>query len=320
MTATDTPRIVVADPLSAGGLALLKQHAEVLVPADAAALREVLPGGDALIVRSQTNVTADLLAIGERLRIVGRAGIGIDNIDVAAATDRGILVVNAPLGNVRSTAEHTIALLFALARRVVSADAAVRSGAWKKGYEGMQVSGKRLGLIGAGKVGRQVAEMATGVGMEVVAHDPYIPEDAWPTLGLRSVSFEELLKSSDVVTIHVPKGPETRNLIGAAELADMKTGSYLINCARGGLVDEAALAAALASGHLAGAAVDVYEQEPVIDSPLLSAPNTILTPHVAASTREAQAQVSADIAAQILDFFAGRQVDYPINPSVLGKV
>jgi D-3-phosphoglycerate dehydrogenase / 2-oxoglutarate reductase len=320
MTVVDTPRIVVADPLSAGGLALLREHADVLLPDDLAALHDMLPDGDALIVRSRTQVTADLLEVGERLRIVARAGIGVDNIDVDAATDRGILVVNAPLGNVRSTAEHTIALLFALARRVVAADAAVRSGVWKTGYEGMQLSGKRLGLIGAGKVGRQVAAMAVGVGMEVVAHDPYLPADAWPALGLQSVSLDELLLSADVVTIHVPKGPETRNLIGAPELARMKAGSYLINCARGGLVDEAALAAALASGHLAGAAVDVYEHEPAVDTPLLTAPNTILTPHVAASTREAQVQVSADIANQVIDFFAGREVDYPINPSVLGKV
>jgi D-3-phosphoglycerate dehydrogenase len=320
MTATHTPRIAVADPLGASGLALLREHAEVVVTDDAAALRDVLPESDALIVRSRTKVTADLLATGGRLRIVGRAGIGVDNIDVAAATDRGILIVNAPLGNVRSTAEHTIALLFALARRVVAADAAVRSGAWKTGYEGMQVSGKRLGLVGAGKVGRQVAVMAAGVGMEVVAFDPYIADGAWSALGLQSVAFDELLATADVVTIHVPKGPETKNLIGAPELARMKAGAYLINCARGGLVDEGALAAALASGHLSGAAVDVYEQEPVTDSPLLGAPNTILTPHVAASTREAQAQVSTDIAAQVIDFFAGRTVDYPINPSVLGKV
>src|SRR5947209_3866390 len=166
MTASTTPRIVVADPLSNSGLDLLREHAEVVVADDAPALQEHLPQSDALIVRSRTKVTADLLALGEQLQIVGRAGIGVDNIDVPAATDRGILVVNAPLGNVRSTAEHTVALLFALARRVVAADRATRDGTWKTGYEGMQVSGKQLGVIGAGKVGRQVAGMAVGVGMD----------------------------------------------------------------------------------------------------------------------------------------------------------
>lgn len=320
MSAVMTPRIVVADPLSVSGLDLLREHADVVVADDASTLEQQLPVSDALIVRSRTKVTADLLAQGKRLQIVGRAGIGVDNIDVDAATGRGILVVNAPLGNVRSTAEHTIALLFALARRVVAADRATRDGTWKTGYEGMQVTGKRLGVIGAGKVGRQVAQIASAVGMDVVAYDPYLSIEAWESIGIQQVSFDELLSTSDVITLHVPMAAETRNLIGAGQLAMMKSGAYLINCARGGLVHEAALAAALTDGRLAGAAVDVYEEEPVTKSPLLAAPNLILTPHVAASTREAQAQVSADIAEQVLDFFAGRPVSYAINPSVLRKV
>lgn len=320
MSITANPRIVVADSLSSSGLDLLREHAEVVVAEDAPALREELPVSDALIVRSRTKVTADLLARGERLQIVGRAGIGVDNIDVLAATDRGILVVNAPLGNVRSTAEHTIALLFALARRIVAADRATRDGTWKSGYEGMQVAGKRLGILGAGKVGRQVAAIATGVGMDVVAYDPFLPDYAWAEIGIAQVSFDELLSTSDVVTIHVPISADTRSLIGEAQMRTMKSSAYLINCARGGLVDEEALAASLHEGRLAGAAVDVFEEEPVTTSPLLTAPNIILTPHVAASTREAQAQVSSDIAVQVLDFFAGRPVAYPINPSVLGKV
>jgi D-3-phosphoglycerate dehydrogenase len=311
------PRVVVADPLAPSGLELLRERLEVVVPEGPAELERTLPTSQALVVRSRTRVTADLLRSGQELRLVARAGIGVDNIDVPAATERGILVINSPLGNVRSTAEHTIALLFALARRVVAADTAVRSGRWKEGYQGMQLAGKRLGVIGAGKVGAQVAAMAAGIGMEVVAYDPYLPSQAFAERGLRAVDLDELLATADVVTVHVPLGEETRGLIGAEELARMRRGSYLINCARGGLIDEAALAKALVDGHLAGAALDVFEAEPLADSPLLETPNTILTPHVAASTREAQLQVSTDIAAQVLDFFAGKPVAYPVNPTVL---
>jgi D-3-phosphoglycerate dehydrogenase len=242
----------------------------------------------------------------------------VDNIDVDAATARGILVVNAPLGNVRSTAEHTLALIFALARRVTDADRAVRNGTWKAGYEGMQLAGKRLGVVGVGKIGRQVAAMGSALGMEVLAHDPHLPDTAWPELGLHPIPLDALLTSSDVVTLHVPLLDDTRGLIGAEKLGSMKRGSLLVNCARGGLVDEGALAAALVSGHLAGAALDVFEQEPLLDSPLLTAPNLILTPHVAASTREAQAQVSTDVAEAVLDFFAGKPPAFPVNPTVLG--
>jgi D-3-phosphoglycerate dehydrogenase len=187
------------------------------------------------------------------------------------------------------------------------------------GYEGVQLSGKRLGIIGAGKVGGQVAALGRALGMEVVGYDPYLPDSYWHTQGVLKLDPDELLATSDFVTLHVPLLPETRNLIGAAELARMKVGAYLINCARGGLVDEGALAEALTSGHLAGAALDVFETEPPEGSPLLAAPNVILTPHVAASTREAQSQVSTDIATQVLDYFAGRPVAYPVNPSVLTR-
>jgi D-3-phosphoglycerate dehydrogenase len=312
-----TARVVVADPLAEHGLALLRSHLEVAVPPDTRVLHEVLAESAALIVRSRTRVTADLLDRGRQLQLVARAGIGVDNIDVAAATDRGILVINAPQGNVRSTAEHTIALLFALARRITDADRAVRDGRWRAGYEGMQLAGKQIGVIGAGKVGRQVASMGAALGLQVVAHDPYLDRRAWEALGIPGVSLAELLATSDIVTLHVPFSAETAGLLGAAEFAAMKPGALLINCARGGLVDEDALADALSRGALGGAALDVFDKEPPIDSPLLSAPNLIVTPHVAASTREAQAQVSTEIAEQVVDFFAGRPVAYPINPSVL---
>jgi D-3-phosphoglycerate dehydrogenase len=317
MTVRDAPRVVVADPLAQNGLELLRERLQVVVATDQEDLQHRISDSDALVVRSRTRVTADLLDQGARLQLVARAGIGVDNVDVSAATERGILVINAPLGNVRSTAEHTLALIFALARRVVAADRAVRDGQWKTGYEGMQLAGKRLGVIGIGKVGSQVASLGTAVGMNVVACDPYISGETWVSLGLHSMDFHEVLASSDVVTLHVPLSAETRNLIGPAELVKMKEGAYLVNCARGGLVDEGALAQALTRGQLAGAALDVFEREPPVDSPLLSAPNVILTPHVAASTREAQAQVATDIAVQVLDFFSGKPVAYPVNPSVL---
>jgi D-3-phosphoglycerate dehydrogenase len=312
------PRVVVADPLAAGGLELLRSRLEVVLPANSDALRAAVPSSDALIVRSRTQVTSDLLNGAVRLRLIARAGIGVDNIDLDAATARGILVVNAPMGNVRSTAEHTLALIFALARRIPAADRAVRDGAWKDGYEGTQLAGKRLGVIGVGKIGREVAAMGAALGMQILAHDPYLPDSAWPALGLHPLPLEQLLADSDIVTIHVPLLAETRGMIGARQIAAMKPGAYLINCARGGLVDESALAAALVSGHLAGAALDVFAQEPLHDSPLLGAPNLILTPHVAASTREAQAQVSTDVAKAVLDYFAGKPPAFPVNPSVLG--
>lgn len=319
MTRVGLPRVAVADPLGQNGVELLRQKVDVVEATDGDVLRETIPQSDALVVRSRTQVTADLLEQATRLRLVARAGIGVDNIDVNAATERGILVINAPLGNVRSTAEHTLALILALARRVVAADRAVRDGRWKAGYEGMQLSGKRLGVIGAGKVGRLVASLAEAIGMEVVAHDPYLPPEEWSALRLHPTELRELLGTSDVVTLHVPLTPETRDMLDDKALAAMKEGSYLVNCARGGLVNEAALVAALRSGHLAGAALDVFEDEPLQSSPLLDAPNTLLTPHIAASTREAQAQVATDIAIQVLDFFEGRPVAYPINPSVLRK-
>jgi len=316
----DHPLVVVADPLGAQGLDLLREHLQVTVAEDEQALAEALPHAHALVVRSRTTVTADVLQTGSNLRLVARAGIGVDNIDVEAATRRNILVINAPLGNVRSTAEHTVALLFALARRVVSADLAVRNGTWKSNYEGMQVAGKALGLVGAGKVGKTVASLAQALGMNVSAYDPYLPAAAMRDLNIQSLALDALLHECDIVSLHVPLSDDTRSLIDAAALAKMKPGSYLINCARGGLVDEDSLADALARGHLAGAALDVYAHEPLRNSALLHAPNLVLSPHVAASTREAQKQVSIDIAAGVLDFFAGRPASFPINPEVLQKV
>jgi D-3-phosphoglycerate dehydrogenase / 2-oxoglutarate reductase len=313
------PRVVVADELAPAGIEMLEEELDVVLATSPARLLQTLGEAQAVVVRSRTFVTADLLDRGPRLRLVGRAGIGIDNIDVPAASSRQILVINAPLGNVQSTAEHTMALLFAMARRIIAADTSVRSGAWKAGYMGTQLAGKRLGIIGIGRIGRRVASLAHSIGMEVVACDPYVPDEAWLSMPAERLGAEELLATSDVVTLHVSLTVETENMIGAEEIGAMKRGSYLINCARGGLVDDVALARALQEGHLAGAAVDVFPQEPPSHSPLLSAPNIILTPHVAATTREAQELVSTELAAQILDFFAGRPVAFPVNPSVLAR-
>lgn len=310
-------RVVIADPLGADGIALLRRDLDV-TPAEGDDIAALLPGAAALVVRSRTQVTEDLLERGGDLRLVARAGIGVDNIDVAAATRRGILVVNAPHASVRSAAEHTLALMLAAARRLPAADAAVRSGAWRSGYQGTQLAGKTLGVVGVGKIGRQVAWLASAIGMEVIAHDPYLPPGAWDDLGLPSWPLDDLLAAADVVTLHVPLLPETRRLMDEIRLRRMKEGAILVNCARGGLVDEAAAAVLLVEGRLGGAAFDVFEEEPPADSPLFAAPHVILTPHAAASTREAQAHVAVEIAQQVLDYFAGRPVAHPVNPSVLG--
>lgn len=315
MSAPET-RVVLADPLMPDAIELMRHDLTVIEALDAALLDVEIGTAQALVVRSRTKVTDELLNHAESLRLVARAGIGVDNVDVDAATERGILVINAPLGSVRSTAEHTIALLFGLARRIPDADRAVRGGTWKTRYEGMQLLGKRLGIIGLGKVGQQVATMASAIGMEVVAHDPYLPPRAWLDLPYPHLTLGEVLGTSDVVTLHVPLVAATYHLIDQHQMAMMRPGAYLINCARGGLVDESALALMLEQGHLSGAALDVYSEEPLRHGPLLNAPNLILTPHVAASTREAQRQVSTDIAIQILDFFAGRPVAFPVNSPV----
>lgn len=316
MSASET-RVVLADPLTSDAIELMSHDLSVIEALDAGVLDVEITTAHALVVRSRTKVTNSLLDRGQSLRLVARAGIGVDNVDVDAATQRGILVINAPLGSVRSTAEHTIAMVFGLVRRIPAADRAVRDGTWKTGYEGFQLLGKRLGIVGLGKVGRQVAAMASAIGMQVVAHDPYLPPGAWADLPYPHLTLDEVLGTSDVVTLHVPLLAATYHLIGQQQLSMMRPGSYLINCARGGLVDESALALTLEHGHLAGAALDVYREEPLSRGPLLNAPNLILTPHIAASTREAQSQVSSDIATQILDFFAGRPVAFPVNPTVL---
>ena len=297
-----TYRVLVADDLAEDGLEILRQTAEVTVKKgmDEDALRELLPGFHGLVVRSATQVTARSLELVDELAVIGRAGIGVDNIDVGAATTRGIVVMNTPEAGAVTTGEHALALLLSMARRIPAADASVRSGKWEKGkFTGRELNRKQLGVLGLGRIGRVVAERAHGLGMLIAAYDPFVQQANAPQ-GVRMLTLEELLQTSDFVTVHVPLSNETRHLLSRERLLQMKPGSHLVHAARGGIVDERALCEVLAEGHLAGAAVDVFEHEPLAaDSPLRDAPNLILTPHLGASTHEAKHNVAIEIARQV---------------------
>lgn len=302
-------RILVLERIAPAGLALLaaSHDAEVRLnlprPELLAAAAEE-PGWDALVVRSQTRVDAELLAAAApRLSVVAVASVGTDRVDLAAAAAANIAVINAPTGSTVAAAEHTMALLLALMRKIPSADASVRRGEWDRAhYLGRELWHRTLGIIGLGKIGREVASRASAFEMRVVAHDPFLDAGRVPGHVSALVDLPELLAMADVVTVHVTLTPQTRGLIGAAQIAAMKPGAVLVNVARGGLVDEAALAAALQSGHLSGAAIDVYSTEPMApDNPLRDAPNTILTPHLGASTAEAQERAGVEMAERLLE-------------------
>ena len=318
-------RILVVEPVAQPGLdALSGAHdSQVrlgLARVDLLAALGEDGGWDALIVRSQTRVDADLLAAAApRLSVVGVASVGIDRIDVEAATRAGVMIVNAPTGNTIAAAEHTMALMLALLRHVPGADASVRSGEWERGrYTGRELRGKTLGVIGLGKIGRAVARRAAGFEMRVIASDPFLTEDQAAEAGAKLVGMAELLHRSDVITVHTPLSAQTRNLIARPQLEATKPGAFVLNVARGGIVDESALADALTSGHLAGAAVDVYSSEPMApDNPLRVAPNLVLTPHLGASTAEAQDRVGLEMAEQVLMAIGGVTPPYAVNaPSV----
>lgn len=314
------PRILVADPLAEDGLERLRRAGDVTVVSklQEAELIQRIPEFDALVVRSETRVTAKVLEAGRNLRVVGRAGVGVDNIDVQAATRKGILVVNAPRGNIVAAAEHTVALLFALARWVPQADASVKRGEWTRSkFIGTEIRGKTLGVIGLGNVGSEVAKRAHGLEMEVVAYDPVVSVERAELFNVELVGLSELLERADFVTVHVPLVDANRNLLGAPELACMKVGARLINTARGGIVNEAALLDALRSGRLAAAASDVFEQEPPGENPLLSLPNFVATPHIAASTAEAQVSVAFDVAEAVAAVLAGEIPRFAVNAPAL---
>ncbi len=314
------PRILVADPLAEDGLERLRRAGEVTVVSKLkeAELIERIPDFDALVVRSETRVTALVLEAGRKLRVVGRAGVGVDNIDVAAATLKGILVVNAPRGNIIAAAEHAIALLLSIARWVPQADASVKRGEWTRSkFIGTEIRGKTLGVIGLGNVGSEVAKRAHGLEMEVVAYDPVVSVERAELFNVELVSLNELLERADFVTVHVPLVDANRNLIGAPELALMKPSARVINAARGGIVDEAALFDALQSGRLAAAASDVFVTEPPGHHPLLTLANFVATPHIGASTAEAQVSVAFDVAEQVAAVLAGDLPRFAVNAPAL---
>lgn len=314
--------IVVSDPLSEEGLAVLRaDDVRLTAPGkmDRETLLETIGDADALIVRSGTQADREVIERGEALKIIGRAGVGVDNIDLEAATERGIIVMNAPSANTNATAEHALALMLALARHVPQGHASLAAGEWaRKRYQGFELRGKTLGLIGAGRIGREVGVRALAFGMRVVSYDPYVPVETIRKLGFEPVEkLDDLLAEADIVTLHALVTPETSGMINAEAIAKMKDGARLVNVARGALVDEAALAAALDEGKLAGAALDVYTQEPPEDNPLVGHPKVVHTPHLAASTVEAQSLVSTLIAEQVLNALRGDQPRDVVNPEVL---
>lgn len=314
-------RILVCDPIAEDGVAALRASgAEVevktgLKPGD---LRKAVDGFDALVVRSETKVTREIIEAASKLQVVGRAGVGVDNIDLDAATERGVVVVNAPTGNTISAAEHAIALMLALARNIPDANASLRSGKWERSkFVGQEVRGKTLGIIGLGQVGSEVARRARGLEMRVIALDPFVPEERARVLGVDLVSKDELLRESDFVSVHTTLTEGTKSLIGADDLRAMKPTARVINTARGGIIDEDALAQALEEGWIAGAAIDVFQTEPITDHPLFKSSKVIVTPHLGASTTEAQERVAVDVAEQILCVLNGEPARYAVNAPLI---
>jgi D-3-phosphoglycerate dehydrogenase / 2-oxoglutarate reductase len=311
-------KIIVADKISERGIALLRETGwEVLTPA-AAAVPSELADADALIIRSATKATAALLEKASKLRVIGRAGVGVDNVDVEVATKRGVLVMNTPGGNAVSVAEHTIALMLGLARAVPQANASIQAGRWEKSaFSGTEMRGKTLGLVGLGRVGTEVARRARGLEMKVVAYDPFVTPAAAREVEVELLPLDEVLRQSDVVSLHTSLSGSTEKMIDAAAITKMKKGARLINCARGELIDEAALAEALKSGQLAGAAVDTFATEPPKNSPLVGLPNLIATPHIAGSTAEAQEEVGTAIALQVRDYLTEGIIRNAVNMPAL---
>ena len=319
-----TYRVLVTDKVTVSGLTPLVEDDQVEVvsvdDSDGEDFEAELAGADALIVRSTTRVTREMLAKAPRLKAVGRAGVGVDNIDIPAATRRGIAVFNAPGGNTIAAAELSMALLISVARKIPAAEASVRRGEWNRAaFKGVELRGKTLGLIGAGRIGSEVATRCQAFGMEVVAYDPYLSPTRAEELNVELTSLDEVIERGDFISMHVPLTEETRGICGPVALAKMKSTAFVVNASRGGVVDEAALAKALHNGDIAGAALDVYEDEPLAaDSPLRDAPNLVLTPHLGASTAEAQVGVATEVAQKIrLLLETGNRAD-ALNATDLG--
>ena len=312
------PKVLVSDPIDQAGLEILSQVAQVDVKTNLPAeeLIQIIPEYDALMIRSGTRVTKEIIDAGSQLKIIGRAGVGVDNVDVPAATRRGIIVVNSPEGNTIAAAEHAIAMMMGMSRFIADANLSVKSGKWdRKSFTGVEVYKKTLGVVGLGKIGAHVATVAQAMGMKLLAYDPFVSHERAEQLGCRLVDLDILFQEADYITLHLPKTPETTNLINEAALTKMKPTARIINCARGGIIDEKALVEALKHGKIAGAALDVYANEPLeADSPLRAVgKELLLTPHLGASTEEAQINVAIDVAEQIRDVLLGLPARSAVN-------
>jgi len=317
------PRVLISDALSLAAVAIFKDRGlevdfQPNLGKDKDKLAATIDGFDGLAIRSATKVTGKLLDQAKHLKVIGRAGIGVDNVDIPAATARGIIVMNTPFGNSITTAEHAISLMLALARQIPEADSSTRAGRWEKNkFLGVEIFGKTLGIIGCGNVGSIVADRALGLKMKVIAYDPFLSAERAVNLGVEKVELDELWRRADFITLHTPLTEKTRNLLNAQTLAQMKRGVRLINCARGELVEEAALAEALKSGQVAGAALDVFREEPATQSVLFGLPNVVCTPHLGASTMEAQENVALQIAEQMADYLLRGAISNAVNfPSI----
>lgn len=319
-------KVLVSDPLSDVGIDILRKEPEIDVDVNTGltpeALKEIIGAYDGLAIRSATRVSPDILDAAHKLKVIGRAGIGLDNVDIPEASKRGIVVMNTPEGNTITTAEHTMALIMALSRKIPQGTASLKRGEWeKKQLKGRELFNKTLGLIGVGHIGRIVADRAKGMKMKVIAYDPYIKPDTVEKLDLEPVSLDALLDRADYITIHTPKTEETTGMFNRETIHRMKPGAMLINCARGGIVDEDALYEALKSEHLGGAALDVFATEPPGKTPLMELPNFICTPHLGASTREAQDNVAKDVAEQIIAYLLHGTVKNAVNvPSISAEL
>jgi D-3-phosphoglycerate dehydrogenase len=317
------PKVLISDALSPAAVQSFKDRGITVdfqpqLGKDKDKLAEVIGAFDGLAIRSATKVTSKILERAKKLKVIGRAGIGVDNVDIAAATAKGVIVMNTPFGNSITTAEHAITLMLALARQIPEADASTRAGKWEKNkFMGVEIFGKTLGVIGCGNIGSIVADRAIGLKMKVIAYDPFLSPERALNLGVEKVELDELFKRADFITLHTPLTDKTRNIIDAAALKKMKKSVRIINCARGGLVDEAALADALKVGHVAGAALDVFAEEPATSNPLFKLPNVVCTPHLGASTTEAQENVALQIAEQMSDYLLRGAIANAINfPSI----
>ena len=320
------PRVLISDALSSAAVQIFRDRGVEVdfqpdLGKDKDRLAEIIGEFDGLAVRSATKVTAKILDKSARLKVIGRAGIGVDNVDIPAATAKGIIVMNTPFGNSITTAEHAIALMLALARQIPQADASTQAGKWEKNrFMGVEITGKTLGVIGCGNIGSIVADRAIGLKMKVIAYDPFLSPDRAIALGVEKVELADLIRRADFITLHTPLTEMTRNILGAEAIAATKKGVRIVNCARGGLVDEAALRAALDSGHVAGAAFDVFTEEPATQNPLFGHANVVCTPHLGAATTEAQENVALQIAEQMSEYLLRGAISNAVNfPSITAE-